>query len=683
MKQLCTALLLLGLARASFGQLSGPLSGTLGPGEFHVVDTIYVNSTDSLQLMPATTFNFDGPYPFKIYGILLAQGTESDSITFTTDTTANPDRWRGLRFSGSGSSGSRLGYCLIENGLATEAWPNNCGGGVYCYNSSPTFTHCTISDNSAGEDGGGVYCGGSSLATFDNCTIDGNSADHFGGGGCCWQCSPTFTHCHITNNTTQSAGAGVYCGESSTSFTDCIIASNSAEFVGGGVYCEASSIILTDCTVSSNLAERGAGIHCHLSSPSFTNCTIIDNSATNGGGICCEHSSPNLTDCVIRSNTSIASGGGVECIDSAPVFIQCTISGNSSSRGGGVVCLASLPSFMSCTISANSAEYDDGGGVYGGCCGIFTDCTIRDNSAAVDGGGVYGGGSLTNCTIRDNLAGRNGGGMCEAVALWNCVLSGNSATCGAGVYCHCTSPTLTNCTIVDNSCGWYGGGVYCRRTSAMFNSTIVAFSDGEGVYFNESDSSHFQYCDIFGNSGGDIAFFNNDPAQGPTGIGDILATNANGDSCDTYFNIFLDPMFVDTAAGDYHLLAGSPCIHAGDPDLPLDPDSTIADIGAFYFHQLDADEPVAVLPTAYALHPNWPNPFNPVTTIRYDVKETSQVRLTIFNLLGQEVVRLVDGRHLADSYTVSWNAAGLPSGIYLCRMEAPGFAHTRKVVLVK
>ncbi len=80
MKQIWTILLMLALAQASFGQLSGALSGTLGPGAYHVVGIIHVDFGDSLRVMPGTTFVFDGPYPFRIYGTLLAEGTESNSI---------------------------------------------------------------------------------------------------------------------------------------------------------------------------------------------------------------------------------------------------------------------------------------------------------------------------------------------------------------------------------------------------------------------------------------------------------------------------------------------------------------------------------------------------------------------------------------------------------------------------
>ena len=80
---------------------------------------------------------------------------------------------------------------------------------------------------------------------------------------------------------------------------------------------------------------------------------------------------------------------------------------------------------------------------------------------------------------------------------------------------------------------------------------------------------------------------------------------------------------------------------------------------------------------------SYPNPFNPTTTIRYDVKKTGKIRLAIYDLLGREVVRLIDDNKLAGSYRISWDATSFPSGIYLCRMEAEGFVQTRKLVLMK
>ncbi|MFH1011024.1 MAG: T9SS type A sorting domain-containing protein [bacterium] len=89
------------------------------------------------------------------------------------------------------------------------------------------------------------------------------------------------------------------------------------------------------------------------------------------------------------------------------------------------------------------------------------------------------------------------------------------------------------------------------------------------------------------------------------------------------------------------------------------------------------------IPHEFALYPNWPNPFNPTTTIRYDVKETGLVTLKVFDLLGRKVATLVNDEISAGSHAVIWDADDSPSGVYLCRMEAKGFAQTRKLLLVK
>jgi hypothetical protein len=115
-------------------------------------------------------------------------------------------------------------------------------------------------------------------------------------------------------------------------------------------------------------------------------------------------------------------------------------------------------------------------------------------------------------------------------------------------------------------------------------------------------------------------------------------------------------------------------------------DTSGARYGAAYVevHQLSVpNDGEPVLPRQFALAQNYPNPFNPTTTIRYDMPQSGQIRLMIFNLLGQEVARLVDGRQVAGSHTVFWDATDFPSGIYLCRMEAAGFTQTRKLVMVK
>lgn len=93
--------------------------------------------------------------------------------------------------------------------------------------------------------------------------------------------------------------------------------------------------------------------------------------------------------------------------------------------------------------------------------------------------------------------------------------------------------------------------------------------------------------------------------------------------------------------------------------------------------------PLTALPAVFRLQANYPNPFNPVTTIAYEVAEASRISLRVYNLTGEEVALLVDQEQPAGIYRVTWNAAALPSGIYLCRLQASGFAAVQRMLLLK
>lgn len=85
----------------------------------------------------------------------------------------------------------------------------------------------------------------------------------------------------------------------------------------------------------------------------------------------------------------------------------------------------------------------------------------------------------------------------------------------------------------------------------------------------------------------------------------------------------------------------------------------------------------------FFLHQNYPNPFNPATEIRYQMSEASHVTLMVYDVLGREVATLVNGEREAGTHRVRWEAAGLPSGVYLCRLKASGFVETKKMALVR
>ncbi|HOV24260.1 MAG TPA: T9SS type A sorting domain-containing protein, partial [Candidatus Marinimicrobia bacterium] len=91
----------------------------------------------------------------------------------------------------------------------------------------------------------------------------------------------------------------------------------------------------------------------------------------------------------------------------------------------------------------------------------------------------------------------------------------------------------------------------------------------------------------------------------------------------------------------------------------------------------------AQLPKVYALKQNYPNPFNPTTNIRFDLPKDSDVSLVVYDLMGREVAKLVNGPMNAGYYTINFNAANLPSGVYIYRLKAGDFVNTKKLMLLK
>jgi hypothetical protein len=83
------------------------------------------------------------------------------------------------------------------------------------------------------------------------------------------------------------------------------------------------------------------------------------------------------------------------------------------------------------------------------------------------------------------------------------------------------------------------------------------------------------------------------------------------------------------------------------------------------------------------LYPNYPNPFNPATTIRYNLPVTSDVRLIVYDILGRNIATLVEGQTPAGTHTVNWQADNLPSGVYFFTIKAGDLSHTKRMVLLK
>jgi hypothetical protein len=95
-----------------------------------------------------------------------------------------------------------------------------------------------------------------------------------------------------------------------------------------------------------------------------------------------------------------------------------------------------------------------------------------------------------------------------------------------------------------------------------------------------------------------------------------------------------------------------------------------------------------ILPEGFRLYQNYPNPFNPSTKIRFEVPLNKGglkgvVSLKIYDVLGKEIAKLIDGQLSAGSYEISWNATNFPSGIYFYKLISGNFSDSKVMILTK
>ena len=92
---------------------------------------------------------------------------------------------------------------------------------------------------------------------------------------------------------------------------------------------------------------------------------------------------------------------------------------------------------------------------------------------------------------------------------------------------------------------------------------------------------------------------------------------------------------------------------------------------------------VEKVPIQYELSQNYPNPFNPSTTIRFSLPKQTQLKLNLYNILGELVETIIEGNYEVGNYKVTFNASNLSSGVYIYRIESSEFVQTKKMMLLK
>jgi hypothetical protein len=325
----------------------------------------------------------------------------------------------------------------------------------------------------------------------------------------------------------------------------------------------------------------------------------------NGNGIYCYGGSPTITHNIIEYNTASSDGGGVMMQGgAAPVIEHNIIRHNETSSWGG--------------------------GIY-----IFDGSSPRVRWNAFYDNGVAKGGAAT----RRDRARIVGGRMVEPGED-----PGPFVTNGGGILITnyqglVTRPAIHNNTIVDNEVTGQGGGIFSNRATPDIRNNIVVSNEGYGIYSAESTL----VCDY------------NDVWSNTTDYGGAASAGTGAlSAC---------PLFVDSLTHDYHLMAGSPCIDAGDPSLPLDPDSTRSDMGAIYSPQTGiAGNPPAPVQRSLSVRPN---PFVGSTVA------VLAARIVVCDAMGNVVEKSNAGRF----------GSRLAAGVYF--VQAEGLSRTRVVKLAR
>jgi hypothetical protein len=99
--------------------------------------------------------------------------------------------------------------------------------------------------------------------------------------------------------------------------------------------------------------------------------------------------------------------------------------------------------------------------------------------------------------------------------------------------------------------------------------------------------------------------------------------------------------------------------------------------------QVGIEEQAPQIPCGFSIFQNCPNPFNPSTTIKFNLPKASDVTIDIYDILGRKVETIVEHEQPAGIHQLVWNANGFSSGIYFYRIQAGKFVETRKMMLIK
>jgi predicted outer membrane repeat protein len=527
----------------------------------------------------------------------------------------------------------------VKGGARRYDWQ---GGGIICRNSVLRLENMTLTGNAANE-GGGLYSNGESRLSLSNVTISNNYASWSGGAICSMDCTMIdLSNVNIYENTA-NRGGGIYAETSKDStlhMRDVNILRNSAQGVGG---IEASGFTLVDGMICDNFSSHEGGIRGN--NFSLINVTIANNKSLDGENIIILNHPKKNSKSRVNFVNSIVWGNSppqmmMEYSESRENYLNIAFSDVQDGEKGITVQSLGRVNWLDGNIETDPVFYDPSAGNY----------SLMPGSPCVDTG------------VQDTLLLYNIIGGQDSMIVPRMTYSGSAPDMGAS--------------------NAYTGIPYFVRGPVKFKGYRLLGREEDGypvkIILQNLDTLHM--------------------------VENISADIETEHSCiDRIDYSWLN--FGDIPPGDEKesedaciFFLNSDCIQETDIDVALKiriywnniyfwQDSSRIEDSTFVRIIVNLHGESEPVPKQFELSQNYPNPFNPRTIINYELPSTSQVELSIYNLIGQKVVTLVSGKQQAGKHQIEWDASGFASGVYFYRLNAKSktqsVVQTRKLVLLK
>ena len=744
------------------GNVNGTWRLTSSP--YHINGEITVPNDSTLTIEPGVEVVFMGHYKFNVQGRLLAVGTQEDSIRFTADDKSTGWHGIRFVGTANTNDTSKIVFCSLRYGKAnTGAYDGSDrdGGAIFISRFDKVLiSHSLFESNMNNGEIVSATGGAAIYVTYAKPVITKSTfLNNLGTTDCAilsWYSNVIISDNVFLNN--RGPHGPVFCAYNTPIISGNIISGNVTTRAGGGIFTMTSTAIITNNIIINNQCfggeGEGGGVKCWIDDkPIIVNNTIAYNSATHGGGICCnQNADPLVINNILWGNTANY-GNQVNCLEggSDPNFFFCDIQGGKQGFGGAGsgVYYAGL--------YENNVDFDP---LFKDTTAV--DFRLSDASPCISGGidslkiaGVwYHVPPFCNMgNPRPSPAGTNPDiGACESLLGSAGLVYAHDArlsrhgrdTVGItarveNAFAHAlvVTATLTDGlgALIDSLSlkddGLHGdstaadglwGCQYVPRKDDTIRMTLRADDLTAGTSRTLPDAATILFTRsaiiTVDNRAVDLGSISRSISRYDTTFL-VRNTGYGPDS----LTVSLDPINVvpDTA------VSASPKVFTltpGDsqrvtfrisPSL-LIPQSYNAQViveaksafGQSRFEKNYHFEVVLVgsvsglagLPTVIALYQNYPNPFNPTTTIRFGLPSRSQVTLTVFNTLGQQVALLANCEAGAGYHEVQFDASGLSSSVYFYRLSVSplarrdlvtqervgqnaDFVQTRKLVLLR